>query len=82
MEGGMRAIVVAIAIALLTVPSFGQGMGGGKGSGGHAGPPEKKEVVDPEKKKADEKAFKDAVDRIPVSDKKFDPWGSVRQSGK
>lgn len=81
MEGGMRAIVVAIAIALLTVPSFGQGMGGGKGSGGRAPPPEEKKV-DPEKKKAEEKAFKDAIDRIPVSDKKFDPWGSVRQPGK
>lgn len=75
----MRAIVAAIAIALLTVPSFGQGMGGGKG--GRPPPPEEKKV-DPEKKKAEEKAFKDAIDRIPVSDKKFDPWGSVRQPGK
>ena len=42
MEGGMRAIVVAIAIALLTVPSFGQGMGGGKGGRASAPPRGKK----------------------------------------
>ena len=30
----------------------------------------------PEQKKAEDKAYKDAVGRIP--DQKFDPWGTVR----
>ena len=30
----------------------------------------------------DEKAFKEGVSRIPDPDKKFDPWGNLRQGGK
>jgi len=37
---------------------------------------DKKEIVSPEHKKAEEKAYKDAITRIP--DQKFDPWGKVR----
>jgi hypothetical protein len=35
-----------------------------------------KEEKTPDQKKAEEKAYKDAVGRIP--DQKFDPWRSVR----
>ena len=68
---------------MLTVPAYSQ-MGGGitasQGAGRAHGPEEPK--VDPAKKKADEKAFNDAVKRIPEPEKKHDPWGTVRQSGK
>jgi hypothetical protein len=36
----------------------------------------KKDELSPEQKKAQEKAYKDAITRIP--DQKFDPWGKVR----
>lgn len=79
----MRILIVVVATALLTVPAYSQ-MGGGinasQGAGRAHGPEEPK--VDPAKKKADEKAFNDAVNRIPVPEKKHDPWGTVRQSGK
>ena len=36
----------------------------------------KKDELSPEQKKAQDKAYKDAITRIP--DQKFDPWGKVR----
>jgi hypothetical protein len=79
----MRILIVAMATALLTVPAYSQAGGGinaAQGAGRAARPEEPK--VDPEKKKADEKAFNDAVTRIPPPEKKYDPWGTVRQNGK
>jgi hypothetical protein len=83
----MRPFIVAIVMAALTVPAYSQvgGGGGGSGAGGvgrggsarTAAP-----TVDPAKKKAEEKAFNDAVKRIPLPDKKFDPWGEVRETPK
>ncbi len=79
-----RSFVIAAALVLLTVPAFAQSnnlinnvAGAGKadraakGEGGD----------DPAKAKVDEKAFKDAVGRIPGSEKKYDPWGTIRASG-
>ncbi len=39
-----------------------------------------RDVLRPEKKKPqiDEKAYKAALDRIPVSKEKYDPWGAAR----
>jgi hypothetical protein len=84
----MRPFIVAIVMAALTVPAYSQvGGGGGNGIGGAGGvgrggsartaPP-----ADPAKKKAEEKAFNDAVKRIPPPVKKFDPWGEVREVPK
>ncbi len=75
----MRIFIVALATALLTMPAHSQGqMGAGAGKpADRAAPP----TVDVEQKKKDEKAFKDAVGRIPAPDKKYDPWGVVRGSG-
>jgi hypothetical protein len=74
----MRLLFVMAVASLLTVPvvpAYSQA-----GAPGIAKPmpkaPEKKEVVNPEQKKAEEKAYKDAISRIP--DQKFDPWGKVR----
>jgi hypothetical protein len=85
----MRTVfgVATIAIiAMLAVPADAQtmnGIGAAQGAGraqqaGKQGDP----VVDPEQKKKDEKAFNDAVSRIPPAAKKYDPWGNVRSSGK
>ena len=79
----MRLFIVAVAMVLLTIPAFAQ-MGGGinasQGAGRASRPEEPK--VDPAKQKADEKAFKEGVNRIPPPEKKYDPWGTVRQGGK
>jgi hypothetical protein len=80
----MRVFIVAMAITLLTVPAFAQtanGIGAAQGAGRAARPPEEPKA-DPAKAKADEKAFKEGVSRIPDPDKKFDPWGNLRQGGK
>jgi hypothetical protein len=80
--------VVTVTIAMLGLPADAQqggangiGAAAGAGRAAAAGAP-KEPVVDPAKKKAEEKAFNDAVNRIPPPDKKFDPWGNVRQGGK
>ena len=68
----MRILIVAVAIALLTVPAYSQ-MGGINSSGAGRAPYPEEPKVDPAKKKADEKAFNDAIKRIPQSEKKYDP---------
>jgi hypothetical protein len=85
----MRTVlgVATIAmIAMLAVPADAQTMNGigaasGAGRAQQAGKPGDP-VVDPEQKKKDEKAYNDAVSRIPPAAKKYDPWGNVRSSGK
>ena len=79
----MRILIAAMATALLTIPAYSQAGGGinaAQGAGRAARPEEPR--ADPEKKKADDKAFNDAVGRIPPPEKKYDPWGTVRQNGK
>jgi hypothetical protein len=75
----MRPITLAVAAVLLmppVVPAYSQ-MGANKSiSQPSPHPAEKKDEKTPEQKKADEKAYKDAIGRIP--DQKFDPWRSVR----
>jgi hypothetical protein len=63
-------IVTATVISCLTLPAYPQGLG--KKGGGYAGPP-----VDTHPK-VDEKAYKSALDRIPDSKEKYDPWGIAR----
>jgi hypothetical protein len=77
----MRVLIAAMATALLTVPAYSQA-GGGDNPAQSGGRRHRTQAttVDPAKKKADEKAFNDAVTRIP--EKKYDPWGAVRQNGK
>ena len=75
----MRRVILAIAAALLVyaAPAHAQ-MGTPRGKGGKMGKglTEEKDTRSPEQKKKDERAYKDAVRRIP--DQKFDPWGKVR----
>ena len=72
----MRALIAAVMVALLTVAGHAQGSAGMGKRQQTAAPPAKKE--DPAKKKADEKAYKDALDKIPESKEKPDPWKSMR----
>jgi len=76
----MRIFLVAAMIAALTLPAYSQ-MGGGKGGGGRTSGSEK-QAEDPEKKKRADKEFSEAIKRIPAPEKKYDPWGSVRGTGK
>ncbi len=72
-----RALAAAAAvISSLNLPVHAQGFANRKPN--HGGPLiENKPVVD-------EKAYKAALDRIPVPDQKYDPWGIARpaESGK
>jgi hypothetical protein len=75
MVGGTRAIRtligVAAVISSLTLPAYPQGFGK---KGGPSGASVENHP------KVDEKAYKAALDRIPVPDKKYDPWGIARPS--
>jgi hypothetical protein len=79
----MRLLMVAMAAALLAVPAapaYSQvsKMGPSSMSQQQKPPPpeEKKNEKTPAQKKAEEKAYNDAINRIP--DAKFDPWRTVR----
>ena len=67
----MRKFLVVMIILGLAVPASAQGMGGKK----HRGNSQKAEQRKPQ---VDEKASKAALDKLP--DKKFDPWGTVRET--
>jgi hypothetical protein len=71
MENPMRFVIAAMTIALLILPAQAQmgGMGGKGGGRGHHG---QTQNTDAPKKKADDKNYKAALDRLP--DKKVDPW--------
>ena len=68
----MRILIGAVAIALMTVPADAQEMGKVRK---HQGA---QKTEDNKKMKADEKAYEEALKRIPDSTKKSDPWKSVR----
>jgi hypothetical protein len=75
MVGRSKAIrtlaAAAAVISSLTPPAYSQGFTNRKPQD-HGGPlVEKKPVVD-------EKAYRAALDRIPVPDRKYDPWGIAR----
>ncbi len=66
----VKIVVVAVMLATsLAVPTYSQGFG--KKGGGSAYPVE-------DRPKVDEKTYKAALDRIPDSSKKYDPWGVAR----
>ena len=71
----MRTLLAAALIALLAGAAHAQGMGPGKRQ---ASPKAAQKTEDPAKKKADEKAYRDALDKIPESKDKPDPWKAMR----
>jgi len=69
----MRSLVVSlIAVAFLSGPALAQR---GKGHSTHEQPKK-------EEKKVSDKDYKSALDRIPKSDEKPDPWKNVREAPK
>ena len=68
----MKAFTIAaVALALLAVPAHAQ-----LNSKRHAGDAQKK--TDPDRPKVDEKAYKAALERIPESKEKYDPWAVTK----
>jgi hypothetical protein len=72
----MRILVMAgvVAALALTAPTAQAQMGGGRRSPNEAG------AKADNKPKVDEKAYKAALDRIPESKEKYDPWSGARPS--
>jgi hypothetical protein len=69
----MKMLTVAAALlALLVLPAEAQ-MGGGRR---HGGGDDKK--ADQKKPQIDEKAYKEALKRIPEPKEKYDPWSGAR----
>ena len=61
-------IVAAAIMSLLTIPGYAQSFKkGGVGAPAAESRP-----------RVDEKAYKDALDRIPTPKQGYDPWGQVR----
>jgi hypothetical protein len=70
----MRTLAMAVAaLALVAAPADAQ-MGGGKR--GHRTDDTTK--TDDTKKKADDKAYQEALKRIPDSKEKYDPWAVTK----
>lgn len=69
----MRTLMTVMAIALLTTAAQAQGM---RRWDGHKKEPQKTE--DRTKKKVDEKAYKDALKKIPDANAPVDPWKGMR----
>jgi hypothetical protein len=71
-EQGMKTFTVAAALlALLVLPADAQ-MGGGRR---HDGDDKK---TDQKKPQVDEKAYNEALKRIPEPKEKYDPWSGAR----
>ncbi len=76
----MRIIVVAMAIVMLMLPAAAQGISGGQGfSGGkrHRSQTPQMNEAEKQKRKADDAAYKAALDKIP-NQQKADPWRTAR----
>jgi len=65
-------IVVTLAIMSLTAPALSQDMS--HGAKHRAAAPKTEQPQN----KADEKDYKAALDRLPASPQKFDPWQTMR----
>jgi hypothetical protein len=63
----MRTLLLAVAIVLLTAPSYGQGMGK------HS---KQERPAEEKKTKPDDKGYNSAIGRMP--NKRYDPWQSIR----
>ena len=68
----MRILVIAAAVLALAVASAQAQMGGGRRQPNEGG-----QKAD-NKPKVDEKAYKAALEKIPDSKEKYDPWGVAR----
>ena len=64
--------LAAVILALFAMPAHAQMGGKGRHGGGGDKP------ADQKKPKADEAAYKAALERIPEPKEKYDPWGVAR----
>jgi len=71
-------LLLAFQSAALAQGIAGAGPGEMKGGRGHRGATDYKK--DDAKPKYDEKAYQDALQKIPDSKQPYDPWGGVRDS--
>ena len=72
----MRVLAVIVAlVALLQLPAEAQ-MGGGKR--GQRNTDDTNQAEKKKKAKAEEKAYQDALKRIPDPKEKYDPWGMTK----
>jgi hypothetical protein len=73
----MRPFIAAILIAALASPAYSQSgpADGGRPSVANAA---RAAAENADRRKAEDKAFTDAVKRIRPPEKKYDPWGVVR----
>ena len=67
-------IIAAIALAALSVPTCAQVVGPKRAKAAQEAVAAQKAA----KRKAEEQAYKSALDRIPEPEKKRDPWGNMR----
>ncbi|HTO82117.1 MAG TPA: hypothetical protein VMQ73_07775 [Methylomirabilota bacterium] len=71
----MKTLTIAAALlTLLALPAEAQ-MGGGRRHGG-----DDKAKTDQKKSQVDEKAYNEALKRIPDPKEKYDPWSGARPS--
>jgi hypothetical protein len=68
----MKSLTVAALLALLVFPAEAQ-MGGRHQQRG-----DDATKADPKKARADEKAYNEALKKIPDSKEKYDPWSGAR----
>ena len=74
----MRIFIAAMLIAFSTVCVYAQGAIG-KGGGNSSQKSDAQLAEEKKNRKIDEKAYNDAISRIPDKPvKKTDPWGTVR----
>ena len=80
----MKRILAAVLLVAFAGAAHAQGFGQGapgemKGGRGHKGANDYRK--EDSKPKVDEKAYQEALQKIPVSREKYDPWGGVRSDG-
>jgi len=72
------AAMTAVAIALLTTPTQAQSMIPGQAPWQSLPKMDKSAPAEEHAAKADDKAYKSALDKIPPK-QAYDPWGNVRE---
>lgn len=73
MKAPGRTVVAALAFVLLAATAHAQGMGKGKRHQKDA-----PKAEDAAQKKAAEEGYQKALNAIPASNQKIDPWGAMR----
>jgi hypothetical protein len=73
MQARAVGAIVVLGIVLIAMPAYAQ-MGGGGRSRGSGAAPQQGPSEKQKKMAAEEKAAKSAMDKVPDSKEKYDPW--------